>query len=83
MVIHRLVSLTTSGANVRKLPFDLDGAPRPRSLPEVLEAEEKRRILEALQAHNWNKAKAAITLGTNRTTLIGKMKRMGIGLSKS
>ncbi len=83
MVMQRLVSLTTSGTIVRKLPFSLDGGPRPRSLPEVLEAEERKRILEALQTHNWNKAKAAITLGTNRTTLIGKMKRMGITLASS
>ena len=83
VVMQRLVSLTPSGAVVKELPFALEGTPRPRSLPEVLEAEERRRILDALQAHNWNKAKAAITLGTNRTTLIGKMKRMGISLTQS
>jgi DNA-binding NtrC family response regulator/tetratricopeptide (TPR) repeat protein len=82
MVMQRLVSLTPSGTTIRKLPFNLEGDPRPRSLPELLEAEEKKRILDALQAHNWNKARAASTLGTNRTTLIGKMKRMGIELSK-
>ena len=83
MVVQRLVSLATSGSIVRTLPFALEGAPRPRSLPELLETEEKKRILEALRAHNWNKARAANTLGTNRTTLIGKMKRMGIELKPS
>jgi transcriptional regulator with PAS, ATPase and Fis domain len=82
MVMQRLVSLAASGTTIRKLPFSLEGDPRPRSLLEMLEAEEKRRILDALHSHNWNKARAATTLGTNRTTLIGKMKRMGIELSK-
>jgi transcriptional regulator with GAF, ATPase, and Fis domain len=82
MVMQRLVSLAATGATIRKLPFRLEGDPRPRSLPELLEAEERRRILDALQAHNWNKARAASSLGTNRTTLIGKMKRMGIELTR-
>jgi DNA-binding NtrC family response regulator len=82
LVMDRLVSLSEDGAVLRTLPFALEGEPRPRSLPEVLEAEEKRRILDALQSHNWNKQRAATTLGTNRTTLIGKMKRMGISSRK-
>ena len=83
MVMHRLVSLSWGNSVIERLPFALDGGARPKSLPEVLEAEEKRRILDALQAHNWNKSKASTTLGTSRTTLIGKMKRMGISLKKS
>jgi len=47
-------------------------------LPEALEAEERKRILDALRSHNWNRTKAAHALGSNRTTLIGKMKRLGI-----
>jgi transcriptional regulator with AAA-type ATPase domain/tetratricopeptide (TPR) repeat protein len=82
LVMDRLVSLSEDGAVLRSLPFALEGEPRPRSLPELLEAEEKRRILDALQSHNWNKQRAALTLGTNRTTLIGKMKRMGISARK-
>ena len=82
LVMDRLVSLSEDGALLRSLPFALEGEPRPRTLPELLEAEEKRRILDALQSHNWNKQRAAITLGTNRTTLIGKMKRMGITARK-
>jgi sigma-54-dependent transcriptional regulator len=82
LVMDRLVSLSEDGAVVRSLPFALEGDPRPRTLPEHLEAEEKRRILDALQSHNWNKQRAATMLGTNRTTLIGKMKRMGISSRK-
>jgi transcriptional regulator with PAS, ATPase and Fis domain len=79
-VLHRLVSLGEPGQVIARLPFELEGAENPRSLPAVLEAEERRRILDALRSHNWNKAKAAIALGASRTTLIGKMKRLGIDL---
>jgi DNA-binding NtrC family response regulator/tetratricopeptide (TPR) repeat protein len=79
-VMHRLVSLAEPGQIMRRLPFELDGTPRPNSLPQALEAEEKKRVLDALHAHNWNKARASAALGTSRTTLIGKMKRLGIPL---
>ncbi|MGH7723813.1 MAG: sigma 54-interacting transcriptional regulator [Candidatus Eiseniibacteriota bacterium] len=79
-VMHRLVSLAEPGQIMRRLPFELDGTPRPNSLPQALEAEEKKRVLDALHTHNWNKAKASVALGTSRTTLIGKMKRLGIPL---
>jgi two-component system response regulator HydG len=78
-VIHRLVSLSEPGQIVLRMPFELEGAESsPKSLPEVLDAEERRRIIAALEASRWNKAKAAAALGASRTTLIGKMKRLGI-----
>ena len=77
-VIHRLVSLSEPGQVITRLPFELEGAETPRSLPEALDAEERRRILAALEASGWNKAKAAAALGASRTTLIAKMKRLGI-----
>jgi DNA-binding NtrC family response regulator/tetratricopeptide (TPR) repeat protein len=77
-VIHRLVSLAEPGQIITRLPFELEGGETPRSLPEALEAEERRRILAALEASRWNKAKAAAALGASRTTLIAKMKRLGI-----
>jgi transcriptional regulator with PAS, ATPase and Fis domain len=82
LVMERLVSLTSDGTVLRRLPFRLEGAPRPRSLPEALEAEERRRVLDALTTHNWNKQRAANALGTSRTTLIAKMQRMGIAIQK-
>jgi transcriptional regulator with GAF, ATPase, and Fis domain len=82
LVMERLVSLTSDGTVLRRLPFRLEGAPRPRSLPEALEAEERRRVLDALTTHNWNKQRAANALGTSRTTLIAKMQRMGIAIKK-
>jgi DNA-binding NtrC family response regulator len=77
-VIHRLVSLSEPGQTVQELPFELEGATTPRSLPEALDAEERRRIVDALNASGWNKAKAAAALGASRTTLIAKMKRLRI-----
>jgi DNA-binding NtrC family response regulator/tetratricopeptide (TPR) repeat protein len=77
-VIHRLVSLSEPGQVITRLPFELEGAETPRSLPEALDAEERRRIIAALEASRWNKAKAAVALGASRTTLIAKMKRLGI-----
>ena len=77
-VVHRLVSLSEPGQLVLRMPFELEGAESPRSLPEALDAEERRRIIAALEASRWNKAKAAAALGASRTTLIGKMKRLGI-----
>ena len=77
-VIHRLVSLSEPGQVVARLPFELEGAETPRSLPEALDAEERRRIIAALESARWNKAKAARSLGSSRTTLIAKMKRLGI-----
>jgi len=82
LVMERLVALSADGAELRRLPFALEGGPRPRSLPEALEAEERRRVLEALDSHNWNKQRAANALGTSRTTLIAKMQRMGIAIKK-
>jgi two-component system response regulator HydG len=77
-VMHRLVSLAEHDHVVQQLPFDLEGTPRPRSLPEALEAEERKRIVDALKACGWNKSRAALALGSSRTTLIGKMRRLGI-----
>jgi len=77
-VIHRLVSLSEPGQVIHELPFELEGAETPRSLPEALDAEERRRIVDALHASGWNKAKAAAALGASRTTLIAKMKRLRI-----
>jgi transcriptional regulator with GAF, ATPase, and Fis domain len=48
------------------------------SLNDELEAIERSRVLHALDACNWNKAAAAKLLGMSRTTLGGKIKRLGI-----
>lgn len=50
----------------------------PSSLKEALQDPERRLILAALEAHNWNKQRAARALGINRATLYKKMKRLGL-----
>ncbi len=47
-------------------------------LKEALEEPEKRLILEALRALNWNRQETARMLDINRTTLYKKMKKYGL-----
>jgi len=51
---------------------------QPMSLKEARAEPEKRIILQALQAHNWNRQQTAKTLKINRTTLYKKMKRYSL-----
>jgi two-component system response regulator PilR (NtrC family) len=53
--------------------------PLPRPLDDHLEEMERRIILQALEESGWNRTRASQALGgISRTTLIGKMKRMGL-----
>ena len=61
-------------AGVPLSPATLSGC----SLKEALGAPERQIILEALQAHNWNRNATAEALGINRTTLYKKMRRLGL-----
>lgn len=55
------------------------GAPMNiRPLKEALEEPEKRIIIQALQALNWNRQETARVLDINRTTLYKKMKKYGL-----
>jgi DNA-binding NtrC family response regulator len=47
-------------------------------LKEALEEPEKRIIIEALRALNWNRQETARVLDINRTTLYKKMKKYGL-----
>ena len=47
-------------------------------LKEALEEPEKRIIIQALQAFNWNRQETARVLNINRTTLYKKMKKYGL-----
>jgi two-component system response regulator HydG len=47
-------------------------------LKEALEEPEKRIIIQALQALNWNRQETARVLDINRTTLYKKMKKYGL-----
>lgn len=50
----------------------------PTALSEALEGPEKRIILKALSANEWNRQATADDLGINRTTLYKKMKAYGL-----
>jgi two-component system response regulator HydG len=60
------------------------GTPKPhlkmgvRPLKEALEEPEKRIIVQALQAFNWNRQETARVLDINRTTLYKKMKKYNL-----
>lgn len=51
-----------------------------RALSETLQDAERRAILRALEACDWNRQKSAEVLGINRTTLYKKIKALGIDL---
>ncbi|MCA9281956.1 MAG: sigma-54-dependent Fis family transcriptional regulator [Phycisphaerales bacterium] len=55
---------------------DGDGAPIP--LAEALREPERRIILRALKANDWNRQATADALQINRTTLYKKMKQFGL-----
>jgi len=60
------------------IPDDLNPFVSGIDLNEVLKEYEKKLILHALNFHGWVKSRAAKYLNINRTTLIEKMKRLGI-----
>lgn len=56
-------------------------APDPaavRPLRDALEEPERLLILQALEAHEWNRQATAEALGINRTTLYKKMRQLGL-----
>jgi DNA-binding NtrC family response regulator len=85
-VIERAVLLGKSDTiGLEDLPPNLAAAgPIPidtvanRRLKEALQCPERQIILDALEAHGWNRQATAAALGINRTTLYKKMKRLGV-----
>ncbi len=55
-----------------------DGDWVPMPLVDALREPERRIILKALEANEWNRQQTADQLGINRTTLYKKMKTLGI-----
>ena len=47
-------------------------------LKDALQNPERRIIVDALEAHGWNRQETANALGINRTTLYKKMKKLGL-----
>lgn len=77
IVVPAAVSLLPDAPSVGGLPpKDTSGS----GLEAILDETERRLILSALRECGWNRARAARSLGgLSRTTLISKMKRLGIG----
>jgi two-component system response regulator AtoC len=48
------------------------------SLEEHLEDEERKRLIATLESVQWNRSRASRILKLKRTTLLGKLKRLGI-----
>jgi DNA-binding NtrC family response regulator len=70
-----LADLPPSVAAATGGPWELDSA---QPLKQALSIPERQIILEALEAHQWNRQATAAALGINRTTLYKKMKRLGL-----
>ena len=49
-----------------------------KNLKKIVEQPERELIIAVLNDCNWNRIKAAATLGVNRTTLYNKMKKYNI-----
>ncbi|HPP54692.1 MAG TPA: helix-turn-helix domain-containing protein, partial [Thermoguttaceae bacterium] len=70
-----LADLPPSTAAASVGPWDHEG---PQPLKQALCLPERQIILDALEAHHWNRQATAAALGINRTTLYKKMKRLGL-----
>jgi DNA-binding NtrC family response regulator len=84
--LHRMVLLSTNGAmriedsQVARLQAAEDSGALARSsgYDTAIEDAGRRLIVEALQQASGNKARAARILNMSRTTLLGKIQRLGI-----
>jgi transcriptional regulator with PAS, ATPase and Fis domain len=81
--MERAMALAQDGGMLlpEHLSFPCTGpvASEAATLAERVLAEERRMILEALERSGWNRTRAARCLGNmSRTTLVGKMKKLGI-----
>ncbi len=68
---------TAPSASPERIRRD-DGEPRPRTLKERLDAEERRALREALAATGGNRSQAARRLEISRQGLIDKLRRLGL-----
>ena len=66
---------TTPRETRTSLPIEMTGGP---SLKALMNDYERRLILDALNASGWHQRRAAARLGVLPTTLLEKMKRLGI-----
>jgi two-component system response regulator AtoC len=77
-MVERLATMPPDSGYVGVEDLDLDPIRVPSSLEEHLEDEERRRLLATLESVQWNRSRAAHLLNLKRTTLVGKLRRLGI-----
>ncbi len=70
--------LSCESAPIRLTPGPDDRPWVPMTLSQAMIEPERRVILRALEANDWNRQQTAEVLGINRTTLYKKMKQLGI-----
>jgi DNA-binding NtrC family response regulator len=68
------------GLKMQDLTLAVPSGPGPNAegLKQLMAAYERNLILTALGASGWNQRRAAATLGVLPTTLLEKMRRLGI-----
>lgn len=78
-VVQRIVVSATNERPVtpREVPLDSDNG-APTSLAEEMDARERASIEQALRETKGNKSRAANLLNMRRTSLVTKMKRLGL-----
>ncbi len=62
--------------------FHRSGEKPAVAMPRLLADLEGQFILEVLERHGWNRQEAARTLGIHKTTLLRKVRRLGLKLPK-
>ncbi|HKA24614.1 MAG TPA: sigma 54-interacting transcriptional regulator, partial [Candidatus Eisenbacteria bacterium] len=77
-VIERAAAMCEPGAAITPDDLGIEWTQGSGSLEEHLEEEERRRLIATLESVEWNKTKAAHLLNLRRTTLVGKLTRLGI-----
>ncbi len=84
-VLHNASPLHAGGGGLRLVGHEAAPAPSiddtpwtPTPLEDALREPERRIILKALAANDWNRQKTADDLKINRTTLYKKMRTLGI-----
>jgi serine/threonine-protein kinase PknK len=71
-------TVTEEEAPTSELPPTLESGATPPSSEEEWKAQEKRKILEALEGAGWNRVRAAQNLGMPRRTFYRRLKEYGI-----
>ncbi len=75
---HLPARIDTGPAPIPMNAAQPEPAANARTLADAMRDPERAALLAALAANNWNRSKAAASLGINRTTLYRKMRELGL-----